>query len=217
MLDPYVRTLINPSLDRIGQRLAYLKVKPNVLTLTGLSVGLLTMGAVVNHFYLLAVILVLLNRILDGLDGAVARFTQQTDFGGFLDIICDFLVYSGVVFAFGLAEPNFLPYSAFLLFSFIGPISTFLAYAIIAAKYKVNSKKRGIKSFYHLGGICEGTETATFLLLICLFPESFPWASIIFGVLCWLTTIGRIYRTFIDFEKEKIESILTQPSINNRK
>lgn len=37
----------------------------------------------------------ILIRVLDGLDGVVARQkNKQTDFGGYLDIILDFTVYS---------------------------------------------------------------------------------------------------------------------------
>jgi len=128
------------------------------MTLFGFAAGLLAMGAITHHSYWVAAMLFLVNRLADGLDGAIARHSQTTDFGGVLDIACDFIIYAGIVFAFGLADHENLFYACFLLFSFIGPITTFLAYAIVAAKQKKNTTTRGIKSFYHLGGICEGTE-----------------------------------------------------------
>jgi phosphatidylglycerophosphate synthase len=201
MLDPYVRTLIDPSLRALAKRLVAIGISPNTLTLLGFGTGLFAIAAIIYHYYTIAALLILLNRLLDGLDGTVARLTHSSDFGGVLDIACDFIVYSGIVFAFGMAEPKNLFYSAFLIFSFIGPITTFLAYAIVAAKYQIITTRRGIKSFYHLGGICEGTETAVFLLLICLIPTAFPWGAIIYGILCWLTTIGRLYRAYIDFKE----------------
>jgi len=215
MLDPYVRTLIDPPLHTVGKSLAKLGVSPSTLTLSGFGVGLLAMGAIIHHYYLTAALLILINRLLDGLDGAVARNTAQSDFGGVLDISCDFIVYSGIVFAFGLSDPENTFYAAFLIFSFIGPITTFLAYAIVAAKHQINTTRRGIKSFYHLGGICEGTETALLLLIICLFPESFPWAAMVFGTLCWLTTIGRLYRAYIDFA-EVYNLPLAETLVKNR-
>ncbi len=199
MLDPYVRILIALPLNTIGKRLAQLGISPNTLTLFAFSAGLMAMGMIIHQQYASAAFLIALNRLMDGLDGAVARHTQASDFGGILDIVCDFIIYAGIIFAFGLADPENLFYTAFLIFSFIGAITTFLAYATIAAKRQINTKRRGIKSFYHLGGICEGTETAFVLLLICLIPETFPWVCMIFGTLCWLTTLGRIYRARIDF------------------
>ena len=172
------------------------------------------MGAIIQQQYRVAALLILLNRLLDGLDGAVARHTQSSDFGAVLDIVCDFIVYAGIVFAFGMAQPENLFYAAFLIFSFIGPITTFLAYAIIAAKQQINTTRRGIKSFYHLGGICEGTETAFVLLLICLIPQTFSWTCLIFGGLCWLTTIGRVYRAWIDFGEQLSPSV--EPLIEHR-
>lgn len=207
MLDPYVRTLIDPPLRAMAKRLVVIGMSPNTLTLLGFGTGLFAITAICYQYYATAALLVLINRVLDGLDGAVARLTQSSDFGGVLDIACDFIVYSGIVFAFGMAEPENLFYAAFLIFSFIGPITTFLAYAIVAAKRQIITTRRGIKSFYHLGGICEGTETAFVLFLICLIPTAFPWVAIIYGVLCWLTTIGRLYRAYIDF-KESVSPIV---------
>lgn len=204
MLDPYVRILVDPPLNVVGKCLSGLGVSPNFLTFLGFGVGLLAMAAIVHQYYTLAAILIAINRLLDGLDGAVARHRFSSDFGGVLDISCDFIIYAGLVFAFGLSAPENLFYAAFLIFSFIGPITTFLAYATIAAKRQMNTKRRGIKSFYHLGGICEGTETAFTLLLICLYPEAFQWVCLIYGGLCWLTTIGRLYCAWADFGEQAL-------------
>lgn len=200
MLDPYMRPLIDPPLNALGKRLASLEISSNILTLLGFGAGVMAMAAVLHHHYAIAAFLLAINRLMDGLDGAVARYSPTiSDFGGILDITCDFIIYAGVVFAFGLADPKNLLYAAFLVFSFIGPITTFLAYATIAAKRGVTTKQRGIKSFYHLGGICEGTETAFVLFLICLVPATFQWVCLIFGGLCWLTTLGRLYCAWVDF------------------
>jgi phosphatidylglycerophosphate synthase len=214
MLDPYVRTLIDPPLHAMGKRLVLLGVSSNTLTLVGFVVGLLAIFAISNTFYFTAACLFAFNRLADGLDGAIARQSAPTDFGGVLDIACDFIIYAGMVFAFGLADPNNLFYAAFLIFSFIGPITTFLAYAIVAARRQISTTRRGIKSFYHLGGICEGTETAFTLLLMCLIPEVFKWTCIIYGILCWITTAGRLYRAYIDFADLKLT--LIKPLVDHR-
>mmetsp|Transcript_23189 Transcript_23189/g.25756 ORF Transcript_23189/g.25756 Transcript_23189/m.25756 type:complete len:166 (-) Transcript_23189:153-650(-) len=68
---------------------------PIYITLFALVIGIASAYAAAFKWYTLALVLWLLNRILDGLDGAVARFSDtQSDFGGYLDIVCDFIVYA---------------------------------------------------------------------------------------------------------------------------
>lgn len=202
MLDPYIRPLIDPPLNVLGKCIASVGLSANIITLVGFIFGLFAIAMIVLKLYAMAALFICLNRLADGIDGAVARHTYLSDFGGFLDITCDFLIYSGIVFAFGVADPENLFYVAFLIFSFVGPITSFLAYAIIASKRNIISQKRGKKSFYYLGGICEGTETAIVLILFCLIPEHFSTICLIFGALCWITTIGRIYNAWADFGGE---------------
>lgn len=199
MLDSYVRPLINPPLDFVGKKLTQLGVSSNAVTMAGFLSGLTSIYLISQSHFQEAVIMLILNRFLDGVDGAVARNSKLSDFGGFLDIVCDFIIYAGVVFAFSLHNPTYAFAAAFLIFSFIGPMSSFLAYAIIASKRGYTTEVRGKKSFYHLGGLCEGTETAFFLILMCLFPESFIIICYIFGTMCWVTTLGRIYTAWVDY------------------
>jgi CDP-alcohol phosphatidyltransferase. len=72
-------------------------------------------------WYLAALVAIVLNRLLDGLDGALARLRGLTDAGGFLDIALDFLFYALVPFGFALAAPadNAIA-AAWLLFAFMG-------------------------------------------------------------------------------------------------
>lgn len=200
MFDHRIRPLIDPPLNSLGHTLYKAGIDANTMTLLGFVSGLLAMGMILMGYYLLAFFFLAFNRLADGLDGAIARHSGLSDFGGFLDIVCDFIVYSGVVIAFGFSDPLKLPYSAFLVFSFVGPMVSFLAYAIIAGKRKVQTEKRGKKSFYYLGGICEGAETAFFLMIFCLLPEWFNSLSFVFAVLCWLTTYGRINLAYNDFK-----------------
>ena len=192
MLDSYMRRIVDPPLDRIGRRLAAAGVAANTVTLVGFGVGLLAIPCLAGEWYGVALAAILANRLADGLDGAVARHTRLTDFGGYLDIVCDFIVYSGVAFGFALARPeNTLP-GAFLILSFVGTGTSFLTYAILAAKRGLTSEARGRKSLYYLGGLTEGTETIAIFVAFCLFPSAFPALAYIFGGLCWLTTAARV-------------------------
>ena len=193
MLDARLRRLIDPPLERLATPLAAHGFSANAATLAGFAFGLAAMAAIALEAYLLGLALLLLNRAFDGLDGAIARQLGLTDLGGFLDILLDFIVYSGIPFAFALADPaaNALP-AAFLIFSFIGTGSSFLAFAIMAAKRGLATDLRGKKSLYYLGGLTEGTETIFVFVLACLLPSWFPAVAWIFGTLCWLTTATRI-------------------------
>lgn len=197
MLDAYIRPIIGPPLDKAGILLARRGAHPHGVTAVGFVAGLIAIVLITQHYYILAGCFIVFNRLCDGLDGAVARESGMTDFGGFLDISCDFIIYAGVIFGFAVAQPDSALWASFLLFSYIGPITTFLAYALMAEKYKVTTEIRGKKSFYYLGGLCEGSETAIVMILLCLKPEWLSEICVIFGAMCWLTTIGRIRSAFL--------------------
>ena len=193
MIDARLRRVIDPPLNRAGRHLAALGISANQLTVVGFALGLLALPLIALQAYEAALAMILFNRLCDGLDGAVARFSTMTDLGGFLDIVLDFIFYSAVIFGFVLAQPEHASYGAFLIFSFIGTGSSFLAYSTFAAKRGLTTILRGIKSLYYLGGLTEGFETILCLVLMCLMPSSFWILAIIFGSLCWLTTATRIY------------------------
>lgn len=193
MLDGRLRPLIDPPLDKLARAVAGRGMGADAVTLIGFAFGLAAMVAIAAAAYPAGLALLLLNRLADGLDGAVARHSRPTDLGGFLDIVLDFIIYAGLVFAFALADParNALP-ASFLLFAFMGTGSSFLAFAIMAAKRGTTTARGGRKSLYYLGGLTEGTETILFLVAACLLPASFPLLALLFGAMCWLTTLGRV-------------------------
>jgi phosphatidylglycerophosphate synthase len=194
VLDAALRRVIDPPLGAAAGGIVRLGLGADAVTVAGFCVGLLAMLAVATGPLLLGLALLLLNRLADGLDGAVARRTRLTDRGGFLDIVLDFILYSGFVFAFAVRDPaaNALP-AAFLIFSFVGTGASFLAFAVMAAKRGIASEARGKKSLYYLGGLTEGTETIACFALFCLWPGSFPALAWGFGALCWLTTAVRVH------------------------
>jgi len=193
MIDAQIRRWIDPLLNRAGNFLAVRGVTANQVTMLGFGLGVTAMLSIALQAYLLGLGLILLSRLCDGLDGAVARFTHSTDLGGYLDIVLDFIFYSAIVFGFVLAQPDHATAGAFLIFSFIGTGSSFLAYSTFAAKRGLTTSSRGQKSLYYLGGLTEGFETITCLILMCLFPSAFWVFALIFGGLCWLTTLTRIH------------------------
>ena len=200
MLDSRLRPLFDPLLNSIAARLARAGVSANAITLTGFLVGLLAVPLIAYQFFLAALAAIFANRLLDGLDGAVAKQTGATDLGGYLDIVLDFIFYSAVILGFTLAMPDQAVYGAFLIFSFVGTGSSFLAFAIFAEKRGISSEIHGSKSLYYLGGLTEGTETILLFILLCVFPAHFALFATVFGVLCWLTTFSRIQFAYLQLK-----------------
>lgn len=200
MFDIHARKLIDPPLNRIGAALAARGVTADAVTLAGLGIGLFAACLIGIGFAGLALVPLLLSRIADGLDGAVARATQKTDFGGYLDIAADFLFYGAIPMAFVMADPaTHGAAGAFLLTSFYFNGTSFLGYAILAEKAKMTSDARGVKSLYFTGGLLEGTETIAFFVFLCLFPSAFAPMAWVFGGLCFVTAGSRIllaYKVF---------------------
>ena len=199
MLDIPVRKLIDPTLERIGRGLNRVGVSANQLTWVGFAVGMFGGLCIVQGWFAAAFVCITVNRLCDGLDGCVARVQGASDVGGFLDIALDMIFYSTIPFAFALYSPDNQLASAFLIYSFMGTGSSFLAFAVIAAKRGRLSDDAGKKSFFYSTGLIEGTETALFLWLICIVPSGYPIIAWTFGGLCWLTTCIRIAIACITF------------------
>lgn len=192
MLDPIMVKLIAPPINRIGALCARRGITANQITVTGFVIGMGAPLALVMEWYGVALACILLNRFADGLDGAVARATEKSDFGAYLDIVLDFIFYAFVVLGFAITSPDQAVVAAFLIASFIGTGSSFLAFSIIAAKRGMETEARGKKSFFYSGGLAEGTETILFFVFACLWPALFSPAAMVFATMCWITVAMRI-------------------------
>jgi len=199
VFDAQIRPLMDRLLNPVGRGLANCGVKANHVSIIGVIFGLAAAVCVTFQLFHIAFWLILLNRVADGLDGAVARASMISDFGGYLDIVCDFVFYGSIPFAFAAAQPENGLASSFLIFSFIGTASSFLAFAILAEKHNISTEIRGKKAFYYLGGLTEGTETTLLLLAMVTWPSYFIFMAFGFGLLCWITTITRIYAAYSQF------------------
>jgi phosphatidylglycerophosphate synthase len=199
MFDAQLRPLIDRLLNPIGRGLVALGMTANQVTMIGAAFGLIAAGCVAAGLFYPALWFVIANRVIDGLDGAVARASRSSDFGGYLDIVSDFIFYSAIPLAFAVARPETALAAAFLIFSFIGTATSFLGFAILAEKHQVTTKIRGKKAFYYLGGLTEGTETILLFLAMLVWPDYFSLMAIVFGILCWVTTGTRIYAAYRQF------------------
>lgn len=201
MIDAAILPVQRAVLEPPAQWLAGRGVSPDVVTLIGFGIGLLAVPALAMGCFWTALALILLNRLADGLDGAVARASgRATDRGAFLDIALDFVFYALVPLGFALSDPgaNALA-AAVLIAAFVGSGSSFLAFAAIAGKRGIASANYPTKGIHYLGGLTEGAETITFFVAICLFPELFPMLAYAFAAACALTTLARWHQGWIAF------------------
>lgn len=204
MFDRALNTTLHRPLQRLAIGMVALGLRADQMTWAGFVVGLLAVPLIALDYSQWAILCILLNRLADGLDGAMARQTRPTDRGAFLDISLDFLFYAAIPLAFALASPmrNGLP-SAILIYSFIGSGCTFLAFAVLAAKRGMDSVAYPNKGFYYLGGLTESTETIAVFVLMCVMPEWFIALAYGFSALCALTTVTRIAAGIQVFKSEK--------------
>lgn len=197
MLDKFAIQVIKYPLALSARVINKLGVSANQITVLGFALGCCALPSLYFQHYHLALLFIVINRIFDGLDGALARIQGISDSGGFLDICLDFLFYSLIPFGFVIADPESNAIAgAFLIFSFIGTGSSFLAFAVMAGKREIDNPIYKNKSLYYMSGLTEGTETIACFVLFCLFPEYFSHLAYFFGALCWFTTANRISAGF---------------------
>jgi phosphatidylglycerophosphate synthase len=197
MLDPVLRRWVDPPLDRAGAWLARRGTPANAATVVGLAIGLLALPLLAHEQYDWALLVILLNRLIDGLDGAIARQRGPTPFGGYLDIVCDMAFYAAVPLGFALANSANALWSALLLASFVCTAASFLGRAVMAVERgEADDGARGQKSFFYAAGIVEGTETILAFVLFCLFPAAFAWLAGLFAALCLWTAAARVVAAF---------------------
>ena len=193
MLDAVLRPLIDPPLNRVGRALAARGVSADSVTLAGLVLGIAAAATIAFGAPGWALLPLAASRIADGLDGAVARASRRTDFGGYLDITADFLFYGAIPLGFVLLDPaaNAVAGSVLLLAFYINGAS-FLGFAILAEKRGLETGAQGVKNLYYSGGLLEGTETIAFFVLLCLWPAAFAPLAYGFAALTFLTALTRV-------------------------
>jgi len=192
MLDRFLLPLQHRLLARPARALAARGIHADQVSVAGLITGLAVVPVLAAGWFGAALLLILANRLLDGLDGAVARLSGPTDRGAFADIAFDFLFYALVPLGFALRDPaaNALP-AAVLIAAFVGTGSSFLAFAAVAARRAMTAADYPRKGIFYLGGLTEGTETIAVFILMCAVPGWFPALAYIFAALCAVTTVMR--------------------------
>ena len=192
MIDAQINKVIKPILDLYAKKLLRYNVQANLVTFTGFFFGLFCFYFIVRDMFVYAGIFLLLNRVCDGLDGALARLTEETDIGAFYDIVLDFLFYFIFPISFIFLDLKNTYSICFLLLSFVATQTTFLATSWLVEKNKLSISDGQNKSFFYTGGITEGFETIICFVMMLIFYEFIDYIAYIFGTLCWITFIIRV-------------------------
>ena len=205
MFDKEIQYFLQKPLNFLGNYvLRYFT--PNQVTLFSFLFGIMMCISIFFELYYIALLFLIINRLGDGLDGAMARLTSPTSLGGYLDIVFDFLIYSGFLLAFGLNNNDHLISALILLFCYIGTGTTYLANSALSNTLNLpNNNELGFKNkminknIKYAYGLVEGFETILFMILCLLAPNLFNFLSIIFIILCLCTFITRIYVSYKAF------------------
>ncbi len=184
--------------DWFAGRLVTSKVSANEVSLCGFVIGIWAFMMLAYNQYASALIFILINRFFDGLDGAVARQTKETEFGHYLDIVLDFIFYCGLFFFFAVGQPQLIFPVLMIVVAFAINHLTMTAFTIFAVKKKF--KKNDISSLYLLGGLMDGTENFALIVFMCIAPGSTSVNSVIYFLLAIFASLSRIVtaRKYLD-------------------
>ncbi|MCI0608321.1 MAG: CDP-alcohol phosphatidyltransferase family protein [Anaerolineae bacterium] len=182
--------------DHVGTPLArrMSRVPPLAISLLALIVGVLASFAAFKNQYLWAFGLWILNRVLDGLDGLIARMHgRQSDFGGYVDILTDFIVYAllpiGLV-AGSASSERYLALAIMLAAFYVNTASWMYLAAILEKRNTHNSDTQ--TTIIMPAGIIGGFETILAYGIFLLFPAYITILFSVFSALVCITIIQRL-------------------------
>ena len=172
------------------------KISPNTLTIIGFIFSIITMILISQGYLIISGILIIFSSIFDLLDGALARYTNNTtNFGKFIDAVIDRLseiaIYGGL-FIYFINDSNSL------LIIFLSAISNQLV-SYIKTKYESIGIEGDIGIFTRL----ERIVTLSLALIIGSFYLYIFYLFMYISILLALITImQRIFYAYINSEKK---------------
>ena len=165
------------------------------LSLISLGMGVASAIALAGQAYGLGFILWFLNRLFDGLDGTLARSQgQKSDFGGYLDILIDFVVYALIPIGLVLGQPSEAAWLslAMMLGVFYVNAASWMYLAAILEKRQY-SQTGQMTSVTMPAGLIGGTETIILYTFFMLFPSFFIPLFYLMTFLVVITIAQRIH------------------------
>lgn len=179
--------MLAPVADRLG------RINPQAITVASVVFGLSAAVAAAGAMFWSAVALFLVGRLMDGLDGEVARGRGvASDAGGYADIVADTVVYAAVPIgaAIGSSIGHIWPVTAMLLASFYLNTITWSYLSALIEKRRPDGE-RGPTSVAMPPGLVEGFETIIFFTVVLALPQWMDWTM---GVMAVAVTVGAVLR-----------------------
>jgi phosphatidylglycerophosphate synthase len=193
-LRPAKQLVLAPVADRLG------RISPQAITVASVVFGLAAAVAAAGAMWWFAVVLFLVGRLLDGLDGEVARGRSvASDAGGYADIVADTAVYAAVPIgaAIGSSIDHIWPVTAVLLASFYVNTITWSYLSALIEKRRAMERSdrpgggRGPTSVAMPPGLVEGFETIIFFTVVLAIPRWMDWTM---GLMAAAVTVGAVLR-----------------------
>ena len=182
--------------DQVGTPLAkhMSRVSPTLISMLGLAIGLFATYMAFRGQYLWALGLWILNRVLDGLDGLIARLhDKQSDFGGYVDILTDFIIYAALPIGLVAGSPSNERYLAlaFLLAAFYVNSASWMYLAAVLEKRAAHSSDTQTTIVMPVG-LIGGFETLVAYGIFLLLPSHITILFYTLAALVFITTLQRI-------------------------
>lgn len=156
---------------------------PLAVTLLAFAAGVGAAVAAGQALWQVALALWITNRFLDGIDGVIARVQRtESHFGGYLDIVLDFVVYASIPIGIAVAMDTravWLVVTVLLASYFVNAASWMYLAAIQEQRGHGAAARGELTSVTMPRGLVAGTETVVFFVLFLLFPMHFvplAWA-----------------------------------------
>lgn len=191
MLDEELRQGAKPFYRPVATALARRGVTGNALTGIGLGVGALCLLAVAFGLNALGLVLWLVNRLLDGLDGEVARLRgEDSELGAFVDVVADFVLYGGFLVALAVQHPDARLALVVLFFAYYLNGTVFLVLSGILERVK--RERLTERGLHFRRSLTEGFETIVAGVLFLVFPGRVSLVAWAFAALVFVSAIQRL-------------------------
>ncbi len=171
------------------------RVSPLWLSLIGMLFGVATAVSLTYGLYIIAFILWFFNRVFDGLDGTVARLSNaQSDLGGYVDILVDFVIYALIPIGLALGRPSTPGFLVliFLLATYYVNAASWMYLSAILEKRSL-SRTEKLTTVNMPAGLIGGAATILFYSLFILFPRFYIQLFVLMGILVLVTILQRLW------------------------
>ena len=183
----------------VAKLLSKLGISPNQVTVLAFIISLISAYFISQNALIVGIIIWWFSRILDGLDGVLARHAgKSSSFGSFLDISLDMLAYSFIIIGFSISFSQLNSLWLFVLVGYVGCITTALSFGQMSQEAIDQNDNRGLQMAM---GLAEATETGIAYTLFCLFPLYLEQLVIAWIFILFITILSRLFYAYLIYKR----------------